>query len=110
MKSDEENEQKFSEFIGGLKKTFEDCLTLLEKKNADYAGHDDPWNNFEMSLLVGVPVERAILVRIMDKISRVNTLLEKEPSVTNEKIEDTLLDAINYLALLKVYIETHGRV
>lgn len=109
MKNDGKNEQKNKEFLNSLNRTFGDCFALLKRKNADYAGIDNPWKNFTMSLSVGVPVDRAILVRVMDKMSRVSTLLGKEGQVVDEKIEDTLMDAINYLALLKVYRETHGK-
>ena len=35
----------------------------------------------------------------------INNLLDHPPNVTDEKIEDSLLDAINYLAILKAYRE-----
>lgn len=90
------------EFIEQLRQTFTDCLVIAEAKNKDYAGITDPFKNFNNSLTVGVSPERAILVRIMDKISRISTLLDAKENVSDEKIKDTMLDAINYLAILKV--------
>lgn len=81
--------------------TFEMCIDILEAKNADYASGLDPLKNFNASEIVGVDRERAILVRIMDKISRASNLLDRDPLVKDESLEDTINDAINYLAILK---------
>ena len=81
--------------------TFITCVDILEAKNADYAGDSDPLKNFNASEIVGVDRERAILVRVMDKISRISNLLDKDPLVLDETLEDTISDAINYLAILK---------
>lgn len=78
--------------------------SILQSKNRDYATAENPFANFEMSTFVGVRPERGILVRIMDKISRVNQLLDKEPDVVDEKVDDTLLDAANYLLILALYL------
>lgn len=93
------------QFIEQLNQTFTDCLDIAEKKNKDYAGDGDPFKNFNNSLLVGVDPARAILVRITDKISRISNLLDKPGEVTDEKIDDSIRDAINYLAILKVLHE-----
>jgi len=42
---------------------------------------------------------------MMDKVSRISTLLEKEAKVKDEAIEDTLEDLINYTAILKSYLK-----
>ena len=39
------------------------------------------------------------IVRMNDKMNRINTLLNKENEVEDEKIEDTLLDLANYCLL-----------
>lgn len=91
-------------FLRELEKTFAECLEIAKRKNADYAEQGDPFKNFKMSTQVGVAPERAILVRISDKISRVSNLLDKENSVMDERIEDTLHDIINYCAILKALI------
>lgn len=96
------------EFFRNLEGTFEDCVELSKLKNADYAD-EDPFKNFRMSVQVGVSPERAILVRLSDKISRISRLLDKEPSVCTERIEDTILDGINYLAILKAYLQQDGK-
>lgn len=87
-----------------MKETFSDCLEMVEKKNADYGADEDPFANFRNAEVVGVSVERAILVRMMDKMSRASTLLDKEARVEDEKLDDTLEDLINYTAILKAYL------
>jgi hypothetical protein len=96
--------------LGKMKETFTECLVLSEYKNSDYATNEDPFQNFRASAqLAGVSVETSILVRLADKLSRIGNLIGKDggssPSVLDETITDTIQDAINYLAILKVYME-----
>lgn len=87
-----------------MSKTFSDCMNTAIRKNHDYGGsNNDPYANFRNSTIAGVPVERGILVRLMDKMSRISTLLDKEAHVKDEAVDDTIDDAINYLAILKSY-------
>lgn len=92
-------------FFDSIEKTYKDGLEIIHKKNHDYAGEEDHWKNFRYAEMVGVSVERAILVRVSDKLARVSNLLDKDPEVLDERLEDTLLDMINYLAILKAYME-----
>lgn len=92
-----------------MEATFNECLAIAKRKNNDYAGEKtiDPFKNFRGSEFVKVPPPRAILVRIMDKISRVSNLLEQENAVKDESINDTLNDVINYFAILKSYLKNN---
>ena len=92
------------QFLDYIEKTFQHCHTILIDKNADYAEENSPFKNFKISETVGVPVERAILVRMTDKMSRISNLLDKEESVKGESINDSLDDLINYAGILKAYI------
>lgn len=94
------------EFIQSIEKTYKDGVNIIKKKNQDYAKNDNPFSNFDLSLLIGVDPKRAILVRLSDKISRIANLLDKPPAVSEEGIEDSLIDSINYLAILKAFIES----
>jgi hypothetical protein len=90
--------------------TFERCLLTAVAKNNDYGGsNNDPFANFRHSTIAGVSVEKGILVRLMDKMSRVATLLDKEAMVKDEAITDTIEDAINYLAIMKAYINLKNK-
>ncbi|NCD07265.1 MAG: hypothetical protein EOL97_14220 [Spirochaetia bacterium] len=91
------------QFIQNLENTFKGCLDIAKTKNIDYANSNNPFKNFEMSLQVGVNPDRAILVRLSDKISRISNLLNREGKIKEERLEDTIDDAINYLAILKAY-------
>lgn len=97
------------EFIASIEKTYRDGVELIRKKNADYAVESNPFKNFEGSVFVGVPIEKGILIRILDKIVRVANLLDKKPDVLDESVEDSLLDAINYLSIFKAYLESKGK-
>jgi hypothetical protein len=84
--------------------TFSACFETARRKNHDYGGsNNDPFANFRNSTIAGVSVERGILVRLMDKMSRISTLLDKDAMVIDEAVNDTIDDAINYLAILKSY-------
>lgn len=94
-----------SEFFESIESTFSACLETAKKKNQDYAGDKDPFANFGRVETFGIcTVEQGILVRITDKLARVSNLIGGEnPAVVDESVDDTLLDAINYLAILKAY-------
>lgn len=98
-----------AEFIKQLEENFNRGLEIIKRKNHDYATDTDPWKNFRFADLVGVSVDRAILVRISDKLARVSNLLDKQAMVADEKVEDTVLDAINYLNILLVYLQKNER-
>lgn len=90
--------------LDDVSNTFADCLATMTRKNRDYGGtNHDPYANFRNANVVGVSVEQGILVRLMDKMSRIATLLEKDPLVVSESVDDTIDDAINYFAILKSY-------
>lgn len=98
--------RKADPFIEDIRKIFADCLALVEKKNADYSGASlDPFKNIRNAGFVGVSVERGVLVRMMDKMGRISSLLDREAQVSSESIDDTLNDLINYAAILKLYIK-----
>jgi len=96
-------------FIAGLEENSKKGIDLIKLKSKDYAGSDDPWKNFKSAEIVGVDYKKAILVRIMDKISRASNLLDKEPAVNDEKIEDTLIDLINYGNILLEAIKSERK-
>ena len=94
-----------NQLIESIKLTYLRGIRLVEQKNHDYAREDDAFSNFRSSVIAGVYPEQAILVRVLDKISRISNLLDKKASVQDESIEDTLIDCINYMAILKAMLE-----
>lgn len=89
---------------------------LSVRKNNDYArpqDHaEDPYaifKNFLQCEKLGIcSVEAGFLVRLSDKVTRCCNLMSsgEAPAVVDEKLEDTLLDIVNYTCLLMAYIET----
>lgn len=76
---------------------------LLKRKNADYSTEADPYRNFRMFGPLGV------LVRMSDKISRLQTFLEnRKLEVSEESVRDTCLDIQNYAALFYAYALEDG--
>jgi hypothetical protein len=104
----EENPFEGNILLKDMADIFTQCLETAIAKNHDYGGSNkDPYANFRNSTIAGVSVERGILVRLMDKMSRVSTLLEKEGKVKTESVNDTISDAINYLAILQSYLKNN---
>ncbi len=96
---------RYDNYIGAATANFLKCIEIMEAKSKDYAKNTDPFANFRACEMFGVPLERGILVRIIDKISRINNLFDKEADVKDESIDDTIRDAINYLNIISIYLK-----
>lgn len=83
-----------------MEELFKKCLELSKKKSADYATEVDPFSNFNQVRLLNLSREKGILVRMLDKISRLNNLLTKDPDVEDESIKDTCMDMLIYSGIL----------
>ena len=93
--------------LSHLHSLFQECYSIVEKKNHDYAGNEDPLKNFRLSEYLGVTTtERAILVRMMDKVARLANVLNSGAEVKEETLHDTIVDLINYAAILDFYLKT----
>lgn len=98
-------------FRESLKATFDTCLSISDAKNADYASNSDPFGNFRHVESFGLcSIQVGMLVRLSDKMGRIANLIvaDKAPEVSGESIDDTILDAINYLAILRAYRISEG--
>lgn len=94
------------QFLKAIEKTYADGVNIIKAKNKDYSTATNPFRNFEYASYVNVSVEDAIMVRISDKIARIANLMHQDGrAVMDERIEDTILDCINYLAILKTYLD-----
>ncbi len=95
-------------FLNQIESNLQDAFGLIEKKNTDYATDADPFLNFrESAAFAGVTFEQGVLVRLSDKLTRFrNLLLRGDTSgAVGENIVDTLLDAMNYLNIIKTWID-----
>jgi len=76
-------------------------------KNRDYSASDtDPFRNFRMSELIGIPAWKGALIRLGDKFIRINNLaLKGKAAVVDEKITDTLIDMGVYALIVRILYE-----
>jgi len=94
------------QFTNQAAEVYDACYKILNAKNADYATAEDPLKNFRLcQILANITVEKGVFVRLSDKISRIGVLLDKAPTVENEKMSDTINDAINYLVILQIALK-----
>jgi len=98
------------EFVEFHKKTVTKMNEICKAKNDDYSGGGDVYafNNFTMVERKGVcSTEAGFLVRMEDKMMRINNLIKKgSASVKDESIADTLMDLANYSILMMGYLES----
>lgn len=94
------------ELILSVENTYKVGVDIIKKKNSDYATTKDALSNFKVIESLGVvDYKRGILVRVADKFARVVNLMDRPNVVLDESVEDTLIDMINYLAILKAGLE-----
>jgi len=89
---------------------------ISQAKNNDYSAPesrtDDPyavWANFRQAEHLNIcSVEQGFMVRLSDKMSRLANLVRPRhtQTVSDESVQDTILDMVNYLLLLAGYMET----
>lgn len=90
------------DFLELAQQTFDECFNIIKNKNHDYSDKNDPFSNFKFSgKVAGITPEQAALNLIGTKLARLNELITNSKSAKNESIEDSILDAINYLLLLR---------
>ena len=84
----------------------ENMQAVYEAKDSDYSATGKPMGNLRKCEDAGIEAWRGCLVRIGDKMSRLeNFLKEKEYLVISEKAEDTVIDLANYAILMSCLIE-----
>jgi hypothetical protein len=105
----------YDQRIVRLKERFKDNTALdildnmqsvYETKDNDYSATGLPMGNLRKCEDAGIDAWRGCLVRIGDKMSRLeNFLKEKEYLVISEKAEDTVVDLANYAILMSCLLE-----
>lgn len=105
----------YDKTISLLKDRFKDDTALdilcnmqavYEAKDNDYSATGRPMGNLRKCEDAGIDAWRGCLVRVGDKMSRLeNFLKEKEYLVISEKAEDTVIDLANYAILMSCLIE-----
>jgi len=75
-------------------------LITYEAKDTDYASNGKPMGNLRLSEKMGIAPWKAVLLRMSDKLSRIESFIQRgEYSVEDEKVTDTLIDFANYALL-----------
>lgn len=79
-----------------FKKITETMLDVFKKKNHDYG------NSFDQSLDKFGLI--ASVVRLSDKMNRIESLINKEAQVKDESIRDTIMDMANYCIMTAMWL------
>jgi len=97
------------EYLAEFKTLTDEMYRITEMKNSDYTGDvDQPFKNFTMvETMGGASTEQGFFTRMTDKLMRFAGFLKNGTlKVTDEKIEDTLLDLANYCLLCICYLRS----
>lgn len=93
---------EFSTFVEETQVLFDRCVTLLKSKSNDYADGSDAFTNFKTAAqIAGISPHQTLLTLLGMKLSRLTQLIGKGKQAQHESVEDTLLDLINYIVLLR---------
>ena len=81
---------------------------ITEAKNSDYSSQGDALENFTSIERFREKVKAidGIHVRMTDKFMRFGHLLDREGKVSDESIEDTLLDLANYSIIAVIHLRS----
>ncbi len=94
-----------------FKEILDELNTLHVQKNSDYNPTEDPLANFKMCAAFGIEPWKGILVRITDKIARLQSFARKgKYQVQDEKVEDTLKDLATYAILCLIVYQEGGKL
>lgn len=111
------------ELLQNMKRSFERCLGICARKNADYAHSEDAWGNLGLvealfpgiftdqdgRLVNAISKEQGVIVRLADKLQRLAGATYKSLEVKDESVDDTCDDTIIYAAILKaMFAERRG--
>jgi len=82
-----------------------EIAALHDKKAQDYGSYDDPLANVRASLGFGIPPWLGAVLRLNDKVVRIQSFARKG-ILANESLEDSILDiAVYALIALQLYRE-----
>jgi hypothetical protein len=100
--SDQINDSEvFYNLCDGLK-------SMHQRKAADYGNGRDPLGNFEQARDWGLTPFHGVMIRIGDKIARLQSFLAKG-NLMNESVHDTLRDLAAYALLADVILQREER-
>ncbi len=108
-------------YIRSAAAVFKDALAVLNQRSNKYTGPGDPFANFdEAAQIADTDVTQGIMTRFGDKVGRIRRQLAvyRDEQVSgsdriefvDESFRDSVIDGINYLTILLIYVETGGGV
>lgn len=98
-------------FLDQVNNLFSRCIQLLDDKGSDYATEGDVFSTQRLCEKLEIcDVEQGILSRICEKLGRIAHILGYDDVPTFEDLEDSLMDLINYSAMLAVYLQSKKEV
>ena len=89
-------------------KLLKKAADLHDRKNTNYAAATDPLSNLKASGRMGIEPWKGALVRMQDKMSRLEQLAQGTPDLVGESIEDSLMDLGIYAFLAIVLLREGG--
>lgn len=102
-------------FIKETEEFFKQCIETMNKKGAEYSGTNDKFANFKrLAVKYGVPIEEIWGVYFSKHIDSIDSFVRKRrkgyginhiEQGLSEPITGRIMDAINYLAILKGIID-----
>ena len=104
----------YDQIILHLKSKFSDATALnilenmqkvYEAKDNDYSSTGLPMGNLRKCEDAGIEAWRGCLVRMGDKISRLENFIHSQEYMVDEKAEDTILDLANYSILMSCLLK-----
>lgn len=79
---------------------------LMERKNRDYSPGADRFANFRGAAVFGVHPVAGMLLRMQDKMSRINTFITTgQFAVADEPFQNCIVDLVNYAVLIGAWFE-----
>jgi len=81
---------------------------LHDRKQADYGQDDNPFSNVSASREWGLPPWVGVMVRATDKVRRLQKAAQGH-TLTNEGVEDSLMDLAVYSLIALVLYREQGR-
>ena len=110
IKVDSDTFTSLEDFLKDSEELLTRGLELMKSKAHDYTDNKDNfWNFKETAAISGVTPAQVALVQVGHKVSRLVQLVGNGKEPMNEKIEDTIVDLINYLLILRGIIKENTK-
>lgn len=91
-------------FEESVEEHFKACVEILREKGGDYTGDEDVFASLRRNAeTLGLTVEQLILAFFQKHVDAITTGI-RDGKLRSEKLDSRILDATNYLILLRVWL------